>query len=788
VAGSASALDLNLVPSNVGFNTPIGIDFQETTGQLVLSVNYPSGTGPAPLTGNLALADPVTGTSVPFSGLSGLDNELKIATVRASPCQAGTSFVVGEVFTGNGNAGQVIRVSSNGGVVINPWVSLPGETALVRGSLFQDRFNSAGCDLIVVTGNEQNGTAANDNVGNVWRVTSGATPSLLASPGTHLEGVTTVPNVPAVYGPLAGRILAGAEQYLVNGNSPTGYVSYDPNGGKIFAVDPAGGDHWFTISAALPTTCTPPTALPDHCNYQTATAFHPEDLDIIRAKADFFGVAFRDGVVYEVKFADQSASNFRDRCGQVLITQEFPKIETGVPHSGLYALRWDAASSAFVVDELSANVQVQQWEHTTFTSGSDCATTITVAKTPDNGTFKVGDTLTWTIVVTNTGVLTAGSVTINDQLPKGPGNDLTWTVFSTTAGTCSINATQLLHCDLGDIAPSGSVTVVVKSSNVNGAPAADCNGTKITNTATASASNAADASDDGDMTCTPPPHLTVVKTPDNGTFTQGGAVSFTIKVTNDGGSDSTNAKLSDQLPTNGTLNWSGAAVTTTQGSCSVSATSLLTCSFGTIAPNGSVTVTVSLSSTPAAACQSQPNPHAIATDDQGDNAEDSGSLSCAPPQLLGQIAPTQTTCQEFINGTSSTLGQINYPVSNGKIGQGINPGVFFFYTKITTSTPNQVVTVSQSNTSTNNAALFQVQQDQARLYTGNCSSWTAGTLIANSSGASYTIATPGTYVISIKYSTKSIAGTTAPVPANITYNFSTSLGGSTGASVLLKKQ
>ena len=54
--------------------------------------------------------------------------------------------------------------------------------------------------------------------------------------------------------------------------------------------------------------------------------------------------------------------------------------------------------------------------------------------------------------------------------------------------------------------------------------------------------------------------------------------------------------------------------------------------------------------------------------------------------------------------------------------------------------------------------------------------------------ASFTVAVPGTYHIGIKYQTKSIAGTTAPVPANITYNFSTSLGGNTGASVLLKKQ
>ena len=50
------------------------------------------------------------------------------------------------------------------------------------------------------------------------------------------------------------------------------------------------------------------------------------------------------------------------------------------------------------------------------------------------------------------------------------------------------------------------------------------------------------------------------------------------------------------------------------------------------------------------------------------------------------------------------------------------------------------------------------------------------------------MATPGTYIISLKYQTKSLAGTTAPVPADITYTWVTSLGGNTGASILLKKQ
>jgi uncharacterized repeat protein (TIGR01451 family) len=236
--------------------------------------------------------------------------------------------------------------------------------------------------------------------------------------------------------------------------------------------------------------------------------------------------------------------------------------------------------------------------------------------------------------VSNTGPLTAVDVKLDDDLPTTGG--LTWAVLSTSQGTCAINAaTQHLHCDLGNIAPApgtSTVTVVVHSSNVGGAPAAAC--TQLDNIGTASATNAESIQIDGHQSCTPPPHLKVVKTPDGATFTQGGPISFTIVVSNDGGSGATNAKLTDQLPTAGGLNWSAAVVTTTQGSCSVSAGSLLTCSFGTIPKGGSVTVTVSLANTPAAACQNQPNPDAQATADGGLVADDAGSLTCTPPVNL----------------------------------------------------------------------------------------------------------------------------------------------------------
>src|SRR5207302_8382497 len=152
-------------------------------------------------------------------------------------------------------------------------------------------------------------------------------------------------------------------------------------------------------------------------------------------------------------------------------------------------------------------------------------------------------------------------VNLTDHLPTTGG--LTWAVTSVTPGPgtdCSIDGTQTLSCSFGTLAAGASQTVVVTITNAGGAPPAACTHLVNTATATSTSANPSSVSDDGDTTCTAPPHLKVVKTPDGGTFTEGGAVSFTIVVSNDGaaGSSATHVQLSDQLPTAGGLNWSGA--------------------------------------------------------------------------------------------------------------------------------------------------------------------------------------------------------------------------------------
>ena len=274
----------------IGFNNPIGIDYHEPSDQVVMSVNYSTG---LPNNFELVAKD---GTRTPFSTVSGLTEEVKIASVRSGPHEGG--FTVGELFTGNGNPGEIVRISPDATTVQNPWVTLPDEPGLLRGSLFQDRYGVFGGDLIVVT-----------TAGNVWRVTSAGDAKKLASLDVHLEGVTTVPDVPSKYGPWAGKIVVGAEQQS-----------------EIHTVDASGNTQTFSIGVA------------------------PEDIEIIPAKQNFFGVDFGGRTLWGAP-----PSEFVGMVGDFLIPQESAGI--------LWHVWWDAASGSFQTERVA---QVGQWEHVTF--------------------------------------------------------------------------------------------------------------------------------------------------------------------------------------------------------------------------------------------------------------------------------------------------------------------------------------------------------------------------------------------------------------------------------------
>jgi hypothetical protein len=278
------------------FNSPIGIDFHEPTNTVVMSVNYPSG-----MPYNFERINQ-NGTHTPLSTYSGMTDEVKVATARSGNVGG---FITGTVFTGNGKDGEIVRISANGSVINDPWVSLGLGNGLMRGSLYVDRTGVFGGDLIVVT-----------TTGAVWRVTSGGVAKKLVDIATHLEGAIVVPNFPVRYGPIAGKIIAGAEEQ-----------------GKLYAID---------INGAV-------------------TSYSPgvnvEDIDLIQPYENFFGSNFGTSRLLGIPYKD-----LLPMAGDILLTQEVVTMGT----TGLYRLQWTGSALdavPIVADQSSATIG--QWEHVT---------------------------------------------------------------------------------------------------------------------------------------------------------------------------------------------------------------------------------------------------------------------------------------------------------------------------------------------------------------------------------------------------------------------------------------
>jgi hypothetical protein len=382
-----------------------------------------------------------------------------------------------------------------------------------------------------------------------------------------------------------------------------------------------------------------------------------------------------------------------------------------------------------------------------------------------NNPINTNHVLTITVNAVN-GTLDAGPHTATASIVSGPGAFVGSPTCTYTGGGASASCTVTISS-----ATTGT-TVVSATSNIA------VNGVTITRTTGTSVNTSAGGSDNANKTWSAATVTTQVHNPSHqditNTAVQGGTVvhdQATVgkSAGTPAGSPAPTGSVTFTLYDNGTCN--GTVLATSAN----------------VALNGSGVAESATFTTPNAAGNFSYSAHY-----NGDSNYPAANAACEPFSVssppTGQITPTQVQCSDILNGTAPTLDGINYTVSGGKIAQSINPGVFFFWTKITTTVPNQVVTVSQSNTSTNNAALFEINQGWDRVYTGDCSSYISGTETGGGTGATFTIKTPGNYILGIKYQTKTIAGTTAPVPANITYNFTTSLGGNTGGAVLLKKQ
>jgi len=295
---------IHLNPVDTPWTGMIAPQYDPTSGDLIVSVNYlANGT---PNVFNLVRPD---GTQVPFSTAAGYSDEVELVSVRANNPGG---FPTGDVFSGNGQPGQIVRISP-GGDVSSPWVTLPGEYGLLRGALYVDRTGTWGGDLIVVT-----------TTGNVWTVTSAGVPAKIASvgqPGTNsaptLEGVVTVPDDPATYGPLAGDIVASSE-----------------TDGGVYAIDAQGNSTYYSLGLS-----------------------NLEAIELVPADENFFGVDYGNHRLMAAPAAD-----FAGMAGQFLVDQE-----SSTDTSGLWRIYWDGSTlQKAEVTLTSDSTTPGSWEHFAF--------------------------------------------------------------------------------------------------------------------------------------------------------------------------------------------------------------------------------------------------------------------------------------------------------------------------------------------------------------------------------------------------------------------------------------
>lgn len=297
----AAALELTLTPLSVPFDFYISLDYYEPGNNLAASAFYPLGN---PRNFEVIKTD---GSRTPLSTVSGLTDEIQIASARSALRGgfAGSPFAAGTVFTSTDSDGEILRIAPDG--TSSLFVNLPGtNNGRLDGGLHVDRTGVWGGELIATTTN-----------GQIWRIDGSGTPSLVANiPGVQdLEAAITVPNQPARYGELAGKILAT-----------------DEFSNKLYAIGPDGVVKSWNTSLKI------------------------NDLDMINAGENFFGNAYGVG-----KLFGAGPDQFVNNIGDIMVVQEFS------PTLGL--LKWDFAADAPMIETItlaSGTPSIGQWEQVTF--------------------------------------------------------------------------------------------------------------------------------------------------------------------------------------------------------------------------------------------------------------------------------------------------------------------------------------------------------------------------------------------------------------------------------------
>jgi len=157
-------------------------------------------------------------------------------------------------------------------------------------------------------------------------------------------------------------------------------------------------------------------------------------------------------------------------------------------------------------------------------------------------------------------------------------------------------------------------------------------------------------------------------------------------------------------------------------------------------------------------CQPTPSPTPTAT----------------PPGRVSQITPTNVTCDQFLSGTAPTLSLVEYTLkgSPAVINQ-VDPGVFFYWVKVTAAAGSNTFTVNEAITSGNFSTLFAMQAGSNVFDLGCVTLHPTISQLGGTVTVQFNAPSAGTYAILVKFSANSVKGAGAPSPTTVHYNIST---------------
>ncbi|MGC9516158.1 MAG: DUF11 domain-containing protein [Methanomicrobiales archaeon] len=330
-----------------------------------------------------------------------------------------------------------------------------------------------------------------------------------------------------------------------------------------------------------------------------------------------------------------------------------------VAASGGLDILWIRAND--LIDQFGVNLQngftltgtqTMTWNPANPPSGSQLAYTIKVGKaeyadllvekTVDNPRPNLGETVTFTLTVTNLGQTTATNVQVTDKIPSG----LTCTGHSTPSkGTCDVaNAIW----NIGDLAPGESATVDIYA-------LANTAGTWVNSAAVSEAGTPDPCTNNNEAHVTvsvgqpeAEADVAITKTVNNPKPNLGDTVTFTLTVTNlYQQTQATGVVVNDKIPTNGLI-CTGHS-TPSKGTCDVENA---TWTIGTLDPGESATVDIYALVIATGTFVNTATVSTETLDPNPTNNEDSASVMVNPAARLEiekTVTPANVTVGKLVN-------------------------------------------------------------------------------------------------------------------------------------------